>query len=146
MQGFAISNLSNKNLKQKANRIVLDLFKMGIKVKYKIFGKYIYLESKNEITQKNLNKTIYNAKMSTDKKDEIFTSISGLIDGTKEPADFAVRVNRKGEQKYTSTELAREVAGAAFEEWPNIKVNLDKPSLEINIQIINIRSIIYLRN
>ena len=58
MQGFAISNLSNKNLKQKANRIVLDLFKIGIEVKYKIFGKYIYLESKNEITQKNFNKTI----------------------------------------------------------------------------------------
>ena len=146
MQGFAIKNLSNKNLKQKANRIVLDLFKLGIKVKYKIFGKYIFLESKNEITQKNLKKTFYYAKMSTDKKDEIFTSISGLIDGTKEPADFAVRVNRKGEQKYTSTELAKEVAGAAFEEWPNVKVNLDKPSLEINIQIINNRSIIYLRS
>ena len=146
MQGFAITNLSNKNLKQKANRIVLDLFKIGIEVKYKIFGKYIYLESKNEITQKNLNKTIYYAKMSTDKKDEIFTSISRLIDGTKEPEDFAVRVNRKGEQKYTSTELAKEVAGSAFEEWPNIKVNLDKPSLEIHIQIINNRSIIYLRN
>ena len=107
MQGFAISNSSSKNLKQKANKIILDLFEIGVKTKYKIFGKYIYLESKNEITQKNLNKTIYHAKMSTDKKDEIFTSISGLIDGTKEPADFAVRVNRKGEQKYTSTELAR---------------------------------------
>ena len=146
MQGFVISNSSSKNLKQKANKIILDLFEMGIKTKYKIFGKYIYLESKDKISLKHMDETIYYAKLSTDKKDEIFTSISGLIYGTKKPADFAVRVNRKGEQKYTSTELAREVAGAAFEEWPNIKVNLDKPSLEINIQIINNRSIIYLRN
>ena len=57
-----------------------------------------------------------------------------------------MKVARKGEHKYSSTELAKQVAGAAFEEWPNVKVNLDKPSLEINIQIINNRSIIYLRN
>ena len=43
MQGFAISNLSNKNLKQKANKIILDLFKTGINVKYNIFGKFIYI-------------------------------------------------------------------------------------------------------
>ena len=47
MQGFVISNSSSKNLKQKANKIILDLFEMGIKTKYKIFGKYIYLESKD---------------------------------------------------------------------------------------------------
>ena len=45
---------------------------------------------------------------------------------------------------YTSTELAKEVAGAPFEKWPKIKVNLDNPDLEINVQIINNRSIIYL--
>ena len=145
MQGFAISNLSNKNLKQKANRIVLDLFKMGMKVKYKIFGKYIYLESKDKIPLKHMDETYY-AKLSTDKKDNIFSSIKVLINDTKEPENFAVKVARKGEHKYSSTELAKEVAGAAFEEWPNVKVNLDKPSLEINIQIINNRSIIYLRN
>ena len=146
MQGFAISNLSNKNLKQKANRIILDLFKIGINVKYKIFGKYIYLESKDKITQKHLNKTIYYAKLSTEKKDDIFTSIKELLKGTKEPENFAVKVDRKGEHKYSSTELAKEMAGAAFEEWSNVNVNLDDPSLEINIQIINNRSIIYIRN
>ena len=146
MQGFAISNLSSKNLKQKANRIILDLFEIGIKAKYKIFGKYVYLESKDKITQKHLPDTIYYAKLSTDKKDDIFSSIKGLIKDTKEPENFAVKVARKGEHKYSSTELAKEVAGAAFEEWPNIKVNLDNPYLEINIQIINNRSIIYLRN
>tara|TARA_B100000029_G_scaffold25708_1_gene25298 strand:- start:86 stop:526 length:441 start_codon:yes stop_codon:yes gene_type:complete len=145
MQSFAISNLTNKNLKQKANRIILDLFKDGIKIKYKIFGKFIYLESKNRITQKHLDEKLYSAKLSTDKKENIFTSISKLIKNTKEPTNFAVKVDRKGQHKYTSTELAKEVAGAAFEEWPNVKVNLDNPTLEINIQIINNRSIIYLR-
>ena len=146
MQGFAVSNLSSKNLKQKANRIILNLFEIGIKAKYKIFGKYVYVESKDKITQKHIGETIYYAKLSTNKKGDIFASIKGLIKNTKEPENFAVKVSRKGEHKYTSTELAKEVAGAAFEEWPNIKVNLDKPSLEINIQIINNRSIIYLRN
>ena len=146
MQGFAISNLSNKNLKQKANKIVLDLFKTGINVKYNIFGKFIYLESKDEIPRSYSEIKLYHAKLSTDKKEDIFNSICNLIDGKKKPANFAIRVNRKGEHKYSSTELAKEVAGAAFEEWPNVKVNLDKHSLEINIQIINNRSIIYLRN
>ncbi len=146
MQGFAISNLSNKNLKQKANKIVLDLFKTGINVKYRIFGKFIYLESKDKIPQNYSEIKLYHAKLSTDKKEDIFKSICDLIDGKKEPTNFAIKVNRRGEHKYTSTELAKEVADAAFEEWPNVKVNLDKPSLEINIQIINNRSIIYLRN
>ena len=146
MQGFVISNSSSKNLKQKANKIILDLFEMGIKTKYKIFGKYIYLESKDKTPLKHRDETIYYAKLSTDKKDDIFSSIKELIKEINEPENFAVRVIRKGEHKYSSTELAKEVAGAAFEEWPNVKVNLDKPSLEINIQIINNRSIIYLRN
>ena len=145
MQGFVISNSSSKNLKQKANKIILDLFEMGIKTKYKIFGKYIYLESKDKIPLKHMDETYY-AKLSTDKIDNIFSSIKVLINDTKEPENFAVKVARKGEHKYSSTEIAMEVAGAAFEELPNIKVNLDKPSLEINIQIINNRSIIYLRN
>ena len=146
MQGFAISNSSSKNIKQKANRIILDLFEIGIKTKYKILGKYIYIESKDKITQKHQDETIYYAKLSTDKKDDIFSSIKVLIKDTKEPESFAVKVARKGEHKYSSTELAKEVAGAAFEEWPTVNVNLDSPTLEINIQIINNRSIIYLRN
>tara|TARA_B100000029_G_scaffold306636_1_gene299453 strand:- start:713 stop:1153 length:441 start_codon:yes stop_codon:yes gene_type:complete len=146
MQGFAISNLSNKNLKQKADGIIIDLFKNGIKVKYQIFGKCIYLESKDKITQKHLNEKIHYAKLSTDKKKEIYNTIRGLLKGIKEPKNFAVKVDRKGEHKYKSTELAKEMASAAFDEWPNVKVNLDRPSLEIIIQIINNRSIIYLRN
>ena len=145
MQGFVISNSSSKNLKQKANKIILDLFEKGIKAKYKIFGKYIF-RIKRYDNPKHMPETIYYAKLAQIQKDNIFASIKVLIKDTKEPENFAVKVARKGEHKHSSTELAKEVAGAAFEEWPNVKVNLDKPSLEINIQIINNRSIIYLRN
>ena len=84
--------------------------------------------------------------MSNEKEDEIFHNIKTIIKNVKEPTTFAVSVQRKGDQKYSSTELARNVAGAAFEIWPKIKVNLKKPQLKINIEIINNRSIIYLRN
>lgn len=146
MQGFAINNISKNNLKQKGDKIILNLFDKGISAKYKIFGKFIYLETKDQIQSKNLKLEYYNASLSTDKKDEIFNTIANLIETTKEPPNFAIKVNRRGEHKYTSTDLAREVAGAVFDKWPNIKVNLGKPSLEVNIQIINNRSIIYLRN
>jgi len=69
-----------------------------------------------------------------------------LINLVDKPESFAIKVDRKGEHKYTSTELAKEVAGAPFEKWPSIKVDLDTPELEINVQIINNRSIIYLRD
>ena len=74
MQGFAISNLSNKNLKQKANKIILDLFKTGINVKYNIFGKFIYLESKDKIPRNYAETKLYHAKLSTDKKEDIYVS------------------------------------------------------------------------
>ena len=75
--------------------------------------------------------------MSTEKKKDIFKTIKKLINDIEEPANFAVKVSRKGEHRFTSTDLARDLAAAAFERWPNIKVNLNEPSLEINVQIIN---------
>ena len=86
------------------------------------------------------------AIMCTEKEKNIFQNIKKLIENVDEPTNFAVIVQRKGDQKYSSTELARNVAGAAFEIWPEIKVNLKKPQLEINVEIINNRTIIYLRN
>ena len=62
---------------------------------------------------------------------------------TKEVKSFAIRVNRKGEHKYSSTELAREVASAVFEIWPKTKVDLSNPEREFNVEIINNRSLIY---
>ena len=146
MQGFAINNKSRNNLKQNGDRIVLDLYSKGIEAKYKIFGNFIYLESKYINLRKNLKLENFEASLSSSRKEEIFSTIKNLIKTVKEPPNFAIKVDRKGEHQYSSTDLAREMAGAAFDKWPKISVNLTKPSLEINIQIINNRSIIYLRN
>ena len=98
----------------------------------------------------NYNKVIeqdtHNGKLSTAKKEDIFEKIKELISILDEPKTFAIKVDRKGEHKYTSTEIAKYLASAPFEKWSNIKVNLDNPDLEINVQIINNRSLIYLRN
>ena len=84
--------------------------------------------------------------MSNSDQKNIYDKISKVINRVNEPDNFAIKVIRKGEHKYTSTELARNVAGAVFDKWPNIKVNLEKPQLEVIIQIINNRSLIYARD
>ena len=147
MQGFTIQNSSKKNLIPFGDKIILDLLEKGIMAKYCTFGKNIFLESFHQINKSIISKyNMYTAIMSSEKEENIFQSIKKLIENVDEPANFAVKVQRKGDQKYSSTELARNVAGAAFEIWPEIKVNLEKPQLKINIEIINNRSIIYLRN
>jgi adenylyl- and sulfurtransferase ThiI len=147
MQGFAIKNSSKKNLIPFGDKIILDLLKNRIIAKYCTFGKNIFLESFHKINKSIISKyDMYMAIMSSEKEENIFQSIKKLIENIDEPTNFAVNVQRKGDQKYSSIELARNVAGAAFEIWPEIKVNLEKPQLEINIEIINNRSIIYLRN
>ena len=147
MQGFAIRNSSKKNLIPFGDKIILDLLEKGIIAKYSTFGKNIFLESSHKINKSIISKyDMYSAIMCTEKEKNIFQNIKKLIENVDEPTNFAVIVQRKGDQKYSSTELARNVAGAAFEIWPEIKVNLEKPQLKINIEIINNRSIIYLRN
>ena len=147
MQGFAIKNSSKKNLIPFGDKIILDLLENKIIAKYSTFGRNIFLESFHKINKTIITKyNMYTAIMSSEKEENIFQSIKKLIENVDEPTNFAVNVQRKGDQKYSSTELARNVAGAAFEIWPEIKVNLEKPQLKINIEIINNRSIIYLRN
>ena len=147
MKGFVIKCSSRKNLKQIGDKIILNLIGKGLETKYRVLGNYIFLETKGSIDWEYIVKEeIYSGKISTSKKENIFNVIKELISILDEPESFAIKVNRKGEHKYTSTELAKDVAGAPFEKWPKIKVNLDNPDLEINVQIINNRSIIYLRD
>jgi len=147
MKGFAIKNSSRNNLKQIGDKIILNLIKKDVKAKYRIIGNYIFLETNEDIIYNNIIKQeIHKGKITTSKKEDIFEEIKELISIIEKPESFAIKVDRKGEHKYTSTELAKEVAGAPFEKWPNIKVDLDNPDLEINVQIINNRSIIYLRD
>ena len=146
MNGFAIEIQSKKNLKQIGDKILINLIKNKIKAKYQTFGKYIFLETSEKLKEDILKYRLYRAELSTEKMNDIFKTIKKLIDDIEEPANFAVKVSRKGEHRFTSTDLARDLAAAAFERWPKINVNLNEPSLEINVQIINNRSMIYLRN
>ena len=123
--------------------MLLHLFLLDLELFYRQF----VLETNEDIIYNNIIKQeIHKGKITTSKKEDIFEEIKELISIIEKPESFAIKVDRKGEHKYTSTELAKEVAGAPFEKWPNIKVDLDNPDLEINVQIINNRSIIYLRD
>ena len=88
---------------------------------------------------------MYPCIFSSSKENEIYESIKILVEHTITAKNFAIRVDRKGNHDYDSTELARNVAGAVFEKWPSINVNLDAPELEIFVQIINNKCIIYLK-
>ena len=56
---------------------------------------------------------------------------------------FAIKVERKGEHKFSSTELAKELAGSVFDLFPKIKVNLESPDLKVNVKILNNKCLIY---
>ena len=68
-----------------------------------------------------------------------------LVENAIPTKNFAIRVDRKGNHDYDSTELASNVAGAVFDKWPDISVDLNSPELEICVQIINNKCIIYLK-
>jgi adenylyl- and sulfurtransferase ThiI len=147
MYGFIVETDSNQSLKRLGDKLILSLYKEKIIAKYNIFGKKIFIETSESLTKENnLNGSFAPAIMSNSEQNEIYDKISKVINRVNEPDNFAIKVIRKGEHKYTSTELARNVAGAVFDKWPNIKVNLEKPQLEVIIQIINNRSLIYVRD
>lgn len=147
MYGFIVETDSNQSLKRLGDKLILSLYKDKIIAKYNIFGKKIFIETNESLTKKNnLNDSFAPAIMSNSEQTNIYDKISKVINRVNEPDNFAIKVIRKGEHKYTSTELARNVAGAVFDKWPNIKVNLEKPQLEVIIQIINNRSLIYARD
>ena len=145
MNSYAILG-QEKNLKKVGNEIVLSLAKNDNISKYRIIGNIIFLDCINKINnEKIIGKKPFKAIMSSSNQDDIYNSIKALIKGKKEVNSFAIRVLRKGEHSYDSTSLARDVAGAAFDEWKNISVSLDDPELEIVVQIINNIGIIYLK-
>lgn len=112
-----------------------------------MFGRKIFLETTGKFDRKLKNRfSISPATMTSSEQKKIYSNITKVINQVNEPENFAIKVIRKGEHKYTSTDLARNVAGAVFDKWPKIKVNLEKPQLEVVIQIINNRSLIYIRD
>ena len=88
---------------------------------------------------------MYPCTFTSSKENEIYESIKMLVERTTPTKNFAIRVDRKGNHDYDSTELASNVAGAVFDKWPDISVDLNSPELEICVQIINNKCIIYLK-
>ena len=143
MYRFALKNVKKKHQTKIGDNIILRLYEKNIITKYLTFGNYLFLESSKDISNELKNSQIFKALLVSSNVNDIFDSIKELIIELKEPKTFAIKVNRKGDHPYTSTELARNVASAVFEKWPDIKVNLKKPLLEINVEIINNRCIVY---
>ena len=146
MNCYAIVNNGNQSLKGIGDKIIISLSKQKIFSKYRVFGRIIILESEQELSNLILNrKHLYPCIFTSSKENDIYESIKRLIQHAIPPKNFAIRVDRKGEHNYASTELASNVAGAVFDKWTNIHVDLDSPELEICVQIINNKCIIYLK-
>ena len=145
MNSYAIP-IQGKNLKQIGNKIILSLAENGNISKYRVVGNIIFLECTDQISKGIIEgKNVFDSVLSSSNQYEIYYSIRKLIKEKKAVSTFAVRVTRKGEHPYDSTSLARDVAGSVFEEWKRITVSLDKPELEIIVQIINNVGIIYMK-
>ena len=146
MNCYAIVNNGNQSLKRLGDKIIISLSKQKIFAKYRVFGRIIVLESEQELSDVILNsKHLYPCIFTGSKEHEIYESIKMLVENAIPTKNFAIRVDRKGNHDYDSTELARSVAGAVFDKWPDISVDLDSPELKICVQIINNKCIIYLK-
>ena len=146
MNCYAIVNHGNQSLKGLGDKIIISLSSQKIFAKYSVFGRIIALESEQELSDGLLSNTpLYPCIFTSSKKNEIYESIKILVEHAIPTQNFAIRVDRKGNHDYDSTELASNVAGAVFDKWPNISVDLDSPELEICVQIINNKCIIYLK-
>ena len=145
MNCYAIVNNGNQSLKGIGDKIIISLSKRKIFAKYRVFGRIIALESEQELSNVILGKHLYPYIFTSSKENEIYESIKMLVEYAIPTKNFAIRVDRKGNHDYDSTELARNVAGAVFDKWPNISVDLDSPELEMCVQIINNKCIIYLK-
>ena len=147
MYCYAILIERNGNQKKIGDKIILYLSDLEIFAKYRIFGKIVVFESETDLEKKISDDIVmYRSAFSTSKKEDIYEKINFLIGKEQQTKRFAIRVSRKGTHNYSSTELARIVAGAVFDEWPDIKVDLNSPELEIFVQIINNMSVIYLKH
>ena len=132
MNCYAIINNGNQGLKRLGDNIIISLSKQKIFAKYRVFGRIIVLESKQELSDAILNsKHLYPCIFTGSKEHEIYESIKMLVENAIPTKNFAIRVDRKGNHDYDSTELARSVAGAVFDKWPDVSVDLDSPELDL---------------
>ena len=131
MNCYAIVNNGNQGLKGFGDQIILSLSKQKIFAKYRVFGRIIALESEQELSDEVLNsKHLYPCIFTGSKENDIYKSIKMLVEHATPTKNFAIRVDRRGNHDYDSTELARIKAGHSqmeLELWTLLK-NLQLPA------------------
>ena len=86
---------------------------------------------------------LYDAELCESKNEIMYNKIKNILPKENESNTFAINVNRKGEHKFTSTGLARDLAGAVFDVYPDINVDLDNPKLIVHVKVLNNKCLIY---
>ena len=145
MINYISSNISKKSLKNIGREIVLELFeKNKILSKYQIFNKYLLLTSMEYISDDFKAKyKLIEANLCNTNVENIYQNVKNIIPAELDIETFAIKVERKGEHRFTSTELAKQLAGGVFELFPNLKVDLKNPNLKVHIKVLNNICLIY---
>ena len=145
MINYVSADIPKKSLNRVGRKIVLELFeKSNIFCKYQIFNKYLYLTSVETISDdfKTRYKLI-EAKLCDTNVENIYDHVKHIIPSKLNIETFAIKVERKGEHRFTSTELAKELAGSVFELFPNVRVDLKNPDFKVHIKVLNNKCLLY---
>jgi len=142
MNNYVLINIPKRSLKKLGRKIVLDQMQNFDNLsKYQIIDKYLYLTSIKRILKREYN--LNDAELCDTNKELIYQKIKNILPKENKKKTFAINVERKGEHKFTSTELARELAGSVFDIYPDIRVDLDKPNLIVHIKVLSNKCLIY---
>ena len=146
MINYISTDIPKKSLKKVGRKIVLELFGDNkILSKYQIFNKYLYLNSMEAISDDFKAKyKLIEARLCDTNVENLYQNVKNIIPSKLEIETFAIKVERRGEHKFTSTELAREIAGSVFELFPKVKVNLKNPNLKVHIKVLNNKCLLYM--
>ena len=142
MNNYILIDIPKSSLKKIGRKIILEqMQEYNNLAKYQIIHKYLYITSIKKISKEEYS--LYDAYLCITDKKLIYQKIKTILPKKNKNETFAINVERKGEHKFTSTELARELAGAVFDVFPNIKVDLKKPKLIVHIKVLNNKCLIY---
>lgn len=142
MNNYVSVNIPKRSLKKIGRKITLEQIENHDNLsKYLIINKYLYITSMNKINKEEYK--LYDAELCESKNEIMYNKIKNILPKENESNTFAINVNRKGEHKFTSTELARDLAGAVFEVYPDISVDLDNPKLIVHVKVLNNKCLIY---
>ena len=145
MINYVSADIPKKSLNRVGRKIVLELFeKSNIFCKYQIFNKYLYLTSEETISDDfKARYKLIEANLCDTNVENIYDHVKNIIPSKLNIETFAIKVERKGEHRFTSTELAKELAGSVFEFFPNVRVDLKNPDFKVHIKVLNNKCLLY---